>query len=539
MWRKAKRMLLSSVKRLGQNMVAAAELNYNTNASATQMAQEIFGDGVTVVSASYSGDRDSSAIYSNGDSLAPGATPGDTGVILSTGDADDFTNSSGSSNQNTNTSTNTSGVNNNSDFNAAAGTRTYDASYLDVTFIPDSNLMTMQFVFSSDEYPEYTNSVYQDFVGVWVNGTFVDLEVGNGDADPGNINSTDNQNLYLDNTNDAYNTEMDGLTVTMTLTMVVNPGEENTIRIGIADVSDSSYDSNLLIAGDSIQTSVVALEDSVTMYNAGSATLDVMANDVSSSSLTITHINGQAVTAGSSVTLNTGQSVVLNADGTITINGDGDTEDFNFTYTVTDGTNSDTGFVNVSAIPCFVAGTMIRTPFGERLVEDLMPGDLVDTRDDGAQPIRWIGSRSVEAEGDLAPIVIRENTLGQHRQVMVSPQHRVLVRDSLAELLFGEGEVLVAAKDLINDHSIRPLPGGEVTYVHLMFDTHQLVFSDGLETESFLPGPQTTSILEQPFVEEICKIFPELDPLTGEGYSQTARPTLKHYEARLLAEVAA
>lgn len=516
-------------------MVAASELTYDTGASAVEMAEEIFGDGVTIVSASYSGDNRSSAIYSDGDSLAPGATPGDTGIILSTGRARHYTNSNGDANQDPDTSSNTSGVNNNADFNAAAGTNTYDASYLDVSFVPDTNMMTMQFVFASEEYPEYTNSVYQDFVGVWVNGTFVELSVGDGDADPGNINTADNQNLYLDNTNSDYNTEMDGLTITMTLTMAVNAGALNTIRIGIADVSDSSYDSNLLIAGNSVQSSVVAQADSTTLYPTGSKTLDVMANDTASSTLTITHINNVAVVAGSTVALNTGQSVTLNADGTITINGDGDIEDFNFTYTISDGTNDDTGFVNVSSIPCFVAGTRIRTPYGDRPVEDLMPGDLVDTRDDGAQPIRWIGSRAVPAEGDLAPIVIRKNTFGRHDTVMVSPQHRVLVRDSLAELLFGEGEVLVAAKDLVNDHSVRPKPGGEVTYVHLMFDRHQLVYSGGLETESFLPGPQTTSILEQPVVEEICRIFPELDPQTGDGYGPTARLTLKGYEAKLLA----
>jgi hypothetical protein len=145
--------------KLGQTMVAASELTYQTNASAFAMAQTIFGDGVTVVGASYSGDRNSSAIFSNGDSIAPNATPSDTGVILSTGRARDYTNSSGQANQDTNTSTNTRGVNNNSDFNAAAGTRTYDASYLDVSFVPTSSVMTMQFVFSSEEYPEYTNSI--------------------------------------------------------------------------------------------------------------------------------------------------------------------------------------------------------------------------------------------------------------------------------------------------------------------------------------------------------------------------------------------
>lgn len=517
-------------------MVAASELSINANANATQMAQSIFGDGVTVVSASYSGDNRSSGIYSGGDSTSPGVTPGDTGVIFSTGYVRDFTNSSGSSNHSTNTSSNTRGVNNNSDFNSAAGSNTYDASFLDVDFIPDTNLMTMQFVFSSEEYPEFQNSVYQDFVGVWINGTQVDLAVGNGDADPGNVNNVTNENLYNDNTLDQYNTEMDGFTVTMTLTIPVIPGVVNSIRIGVADVVDSSYDSNLLIAGDSVQTELVALEDSDTMYPSGSVTMDVMANDVNNGggTLTITHINGQPVGAGSSVTLNTGQTVTLNADGTITVVGDGDVEDFNFTYTIDNGTNDDIGFVNVSSVPCFVAGTLIRTPDGEIPVENLCPGDLVITQDEGACPVRWAGFRTVDAEGDLAPIHIRAGTFGPHRDLLVSPQHRVLVRDSLAELLFGEDEVLISAKDLLNDRSVTRRCGGQVTYVHLMFDRHQVIFSEGLETESFLPGPQTTECFDQPIIDEICSIFPELDPMTGQGYSSAARRTLRRYEAQLL-----
>ena len=58
-------------------MVRARELGYDRNATAWEMAQEIFGDGVSVLGASYSGDRNSSAIYSRGDSRAPGVTPGD------------------------------------------------------------------------------------------------------------------------------------------------------------------------------------------------------------------------------------------------------------------------------------------------------------------------------------------------------------------------------------------------------------------------------------------------------------------------------
>jgi hypothetical protein len=518
-------------------MVTASELSINESATAMQMANSIFGDGVTVVDASYSGWSQSSGIYSGGDTTSPGVVPGDTGVILSTGRASDFTNSSGDPNDDTNTSTDTSGQTNNSDFNTLAGTSTYDASFMDIDFIPTGDTMAIQFVFSSEEYPEYSNSIYNDAVGVWVNGTLVPLSVGNGGSDVGNVNQTDNVNLFNSNANDDYNTEMDGFTVTMTLTIPVTSGSLNTIRIGIADVADSKYDSNLLIAGDSVQTTLVALEDSITMQEGTTNTLDVLGNDLNSTggTLTVTHINGVAVSVGDSVTLATGQVVTLNADGTFEIETDNDNDVISFTYEVESSTgDTDLGFVTVETIPCFVAGTKILTPTGEVRVEDLVPGDMVMTHDDGPQPLRWIGQRTVEAYDNFAPIKIKANAFGKHGTLFLSPQHRVLIRDHVAELLFGESEVLVAAKDLINDRTVRRIVGGDVTYVHLLFDKHQVVFSEGLATESFLPGPQTTKAFEREIVEEILAIFPELDAQTGQGYSSAARRTLKKYEAQLL-----
>lgn len=456
---------------------------------------------------------------------------------MSTGEVQDFTNSNGQSNQSNNTSTNTSGTNNFSPYNNAAGGNTYDASTLDIDFIPEHDVLTMQFVFSSEEYPEFANSIYQDFFGVWINGQFVQHDVGDGTTAPFNISTTNNINMYVDNTTDDYNTEMDGFTITLTLTMNVNAGQTNSMRIALADVGDSSYDSNVLIAGDSIQTELVAISDNVNVYPDGTTTLDVLSNDInntSGSTLTVTHINGQPVVVGTTVILPTGQAVTLNADGTFNVVGDGDEEDFNFTYTIDNGTETDVGFVNATSVPCFVAGTLIATPDGDRHVEKLKSGDLVMTKDEGAQPLRWIGSRRVAATGDFAPILIRANTLGQHRDLLVSPLHRVLIKDNLAELLFGETEVLVAARDLVNDHSITRREGGEVTYVHLLFDRHQVVFSEGLETESFLPGPQTANSFEADVVDEIYSIFPELDPEMGVGYPIAARRTLKRYEAELL-----
>lgn len=242
-------------------MATGAELTYQTSATALQMANSIFGDGVTVTGASYSGPTNSKAIYSNGQ-LSPGVVPGTTGVILSTGNAADFTHSSGDPNRSTGTSTNTAGTDNNALFNALAGTNTFDAVWLNVDFIPTSNVMTMRFVLASEEYPEYA--------------------------------------------------------------------------------------------------------------------------------------------------------------------------------------------------------------------------------------------------------------------------------DHLAELLFGETEVLVAAKDLVNDRTVRVQAGGVVDYVHLMFDRHQVVFAEGLAAESFLPGSQTDKCFAAPVVAELYSLFPQLDPETGRGYGPSARRILRGFEAQVL-----
>ncbi len=169
---------------------------------------------------------------------------------------------------------------------------------------------------------------------------------------------------------------------------------QNTIRIGIADAGDAQYDSNLIILGDSVQTVLVPRDDLVQMYATGEATLNVLGNDrfTGSGTLTITQINGVNVTAGQTITLPSGQQIRLNADGTITIIGDGDLGNSVFTYTVSGGGQTATGLVKVDAIPCFVAGTLILTPEGERAVESLRPGDLVLTRDDGN---RYAGSAPV------------------------------------------------------------------------------------------------------------------------------------------------
>lgn len=168
---------------------------------------------------------------------------------------------------------------------------------------------------------------------------------------------------------------------------------------------------------------------------------------------------------------------------------------------------------------CFAAGTLIRTPKGDRLIEELAVDDLVLTADHGPQPIRWIG-RSRKTAEDLArheklrPIRIRAGALGQglpESDLVVSPQHRVLVRSKIAERLFGAREVLIAAQQLLQVDGIdiaADLDG--VDYFHILFDRHEVVISNGAQTESLFTGPQALKSVGRAAIAEIFAIFPEL-----------------------------
>lgn len=519
-------------------MPIAQALPINTGASALQMANTVFGAGVTVNSATYTGAGGASGTYSNGDSISPDLTPGDTGVILSSGQATGVTNNNGTTNTNTQTGrTTNNGQPGDADFSAISGGRaTFDASFLEVTFTPDGDQLTLDFVIGSEEYPEYVNSQFLDTVGIWINGTEATVSVGDGTASVGNINGNTASNLYNDNTSDQFNTEMDGFTATLSVSAPVNPGVQNTIKIGVADVADSSYDTNLLIAGGSAQSALVATDDQANIGLNSSKTLDVLDNDsTTGGTMTITHINGNAVSAGSNVTLTSGQTVTVNADGTLTVQSDGDEETAYFNYTIENGLGqSDTAIVQVDQMPCFVAGTLIETPDGPKDIETLRAGDLVLTRDDGPQPVRWAGQRTVEAQGRFAPILISAGHFGARTDVLLSPQHRVLIRDVWAELLFGEAEVLVKAKDLVNGTGVRQVTQRKtVTYVHLLLDRHQILESSGLASESYLPGPMMSASFDPETQAEIIALFPELADISSCGWT-AARPILKTFEARAL-----
>ena len=163
-----------------------------------------------------------------------------------------------------------------------------------------------------------------------------------------------------------------------------------------------------------------------------------------------------------------------------------------------------------SGVVCFAKGTLIETENGPLPIEVLRAGDLVRTLDNGLQEIRWIGSTTVRGTGGNTPIKFRAGALGNVRDLLVSPNHRMLVTGAKAQLLFGMDQVLVAAKHLIDDRMIRPAPREMVQYFHFLFDRHEIVFAEACPAESLHPGKETFKVIDKKARREILDYFPEL-----------------------------
>ena len=197
---------------------------------------------------------------------------------------------------------------------------------------------------------------------------------------------------------------------------------------------------------------------------------------------------------------------------------------------------------NTGAVICFTPGTKIQTPDGPRLVEELREGDMVDTKDNGPQALRWIGGRRISgarlyAMPHLRPVRIRANALGMgepDEDLLVSPQHRMLVSGAPARELFNADEVLVAAKDLVNDTSILiDRRQQELTYIHLLFDRHQVIMANGMDTESFHPGHAGLDEIAPEHRSRLIERFPSLED-QADIYGPEARRTLTSAEAAIL-----
>lgn len=182
---------------------------------------------------------------------------------------------------------------------------------------------------------------------------------------------------------------------------------------------------------------------------------------------------------------------------------------------------------------CFASGTLINTPTGAVPIENLTEGALVLTEDCGAQPIRWIGSKKLDAidlaqSPKLKPVVIRADALGPgypRQDLVVSPQHRILLSSAIAKRMFGAKDVLVPAKKLtgVDGIDVRHDNPEGVEYFHMLFDNHQIVEANGAKAESLFTGPEALKAVSPEAREEITELFPEI-----------CKPDFKAEAARLI-----
>ena len=197
--------------------------------------------------------------------------------------------------------------------------------------------------------------------------------------------------------------------------------------------------------------------------------------------------------------------------------------------------------LNSAGVICFAEGTLIRTPRGEVPVEALKCGDRVETMDNGAQPIVWAGKRvlgpsELDANSSLKPIRVPTGLFGNHAQLFVSPQHGILLDESCG----APGQQLARARHLAEAKGPVRVAHGKrrVSYFHLMFDAHQIVWANGAPCESFYPGPSALQMFDTSSRREVCDIVEGLDRLpVSEVYGDRVRPFLKRKEVLKLIDL--
>lgn len=143
---------------------------------------------------------------------------------------------------------------------------------------------------------------------------------------------------------------------------------------------------------------------------------------------------------------------------------------------------------------CFAAGTLVATRRGPKRVETLVPGDRLQTCDNGFAPVRWLGRWRVGATGAAAPVRFAPGVLGNDRALDLSPQHQVLIRPSAGPLA-GE-EVLVAAKTLVGLPGVSRTPRAQVEWVHVLLPAHEVIFAENMRCETLLAGEAALATME-------------------------------------------
>ncbi|AHM02614.1 hypothetical protein roselon_00157 [Roseibacterium elongatum DSM 19469] len=152
-------------------------------------------------------------------------------------------------------------------------------------------------------------------------------------------------------------------------------------------------------------------------------------------------------------------------------------------------------FADIASVS-FLAGTHLTLANGRQIpVEDLRIGDRLLTRDNGPRPIRWIAHQTRRATGAAAPIRLIAGTLNTARDLRLSPQHRLFIWQRRDELGTGRADLMVKADLLVNGTTVLREEGGFVDSYQIVFDSHEIIYAEGIAVESMLVTGQMRALL--------------------------------------------
>ncbi|SMX47446.1 Hint domain-containing protein [Maliponia aquimaris] len=177
---------------------------------------------------------------------------------------------------------------------------------------------------------------------------------------------------------------------------------------------------------------------------------------------------------------------------------------------------------------CFEQSVRVATPRGYVRVDKLEVGQTVCTWGGTKREVRWLGHKSVDGTGSMAPVRFAKGTIGNFATVKLSPQHRVLISAPEADLQFGASEVLVPAISLVDGKNVRQVQKETVTYVHILLDRHDILIAEGAPCESLFPGLRTRELLSAEDRAAISSVTAGFD-------GAPCRPLLRRAEGALIA----
>lgn len=185
-----------------------------------------------------------------------------------------------------------------------------------------------------------------------------------------------------------------------------------------------------------------------------------------------------------------------------------------------------------NAFSAFARGAILRTNIGPRAVEDLLPGDLVETSN-GLTELRWKGSMLIVPNvGNDTPLVrIGADALGMMRpqmDVVLGPSARILHRSAGVKQLTGQDKALTLAADFSDGVTITEMrPIAPVQVFHLAFDRHEILNVGGIEMESYHPGPEHLVSVRGNMLDLFLSMFPHIKELSDFGPLSQPRVSLR------------